>query len=89
MATRRVKRGKPAPGHVWIDTDTDESGFSRRLEPRAEVLFLLRTKKNEIGLEVWELLVTRPDGSTYLDWENIDSINEWYELEPDYLKRVV
>lgn len=84
-----MKRGKPAPGHVWIDTDTDESGFSRRLEPRAEVLFLLRTKKNEIGLEVWELLVTRPDGSTYLDWENIDSINEWYELEPDYLKRVV
>lgn len=89
MATHQLKGKRPAPGHVWVDTDTDESGFSRRLDVRSEVLVLLRQRKNQTGLEVWELLVTRQDGSTYVDWENVDSVKEWYEYEPEYLKRVV
>ncbi len=81
----------PAPGHLWVDTDCDESGSSRRLDIKTETLLLLRPVSNSKPWSppAWEMLVTRSDGSTYVDWENIESVEEWYKEQPAYLKRIV
>jgi len=78
-----MRRKKPRAGDVWLD----------RNEHVAETITLLRIQEGVIGRSpiAWELLVTRHDGTTYIDWENIDSVYEWYtnpEIESG-LRRVV
>ncbi len=80
-----MRSKKPRPGHVWFDNDGSE-----------EIILIVRkVSKGEgrlvPGCECWELLVTRQDGSVYLDWESLDGVHDWYtDFEPrEFFTRVV
>ncbi len=56
------RRNKPRAGDVWFNHN----------DYHKEIIVLLH-----LG-EGWELLVTRQDGTTYIDWEYPNRVHDWY-----------
>lgn len=66
------KSKKPRAGHVWFDNDS--------LSRDVETILLLRIVVGLLvpGVSAWQLLVTRKNGTTYLDAESLDIVYDWY-----------